>query len=146
MAKKKQNKSNPTILSLFAGSGGMDLGFINAGFDIVWANDFEEDCVKTYKKNIDDARESPAFSFFKILKNKNIIVDYHDPYIKKIKTRKVKKAIKSVNLKNIKKYDTVFLLTDHDCFNYKYIKRNSNFIVDTRNVFKKDIKGKLLKL
>jgi len=39
------------ILSLFAGAGGMDLGFKNAGFDIIWANDFDPDSVKTYKRN-----------------------------------------------------------------------------------------------
>ena len=39
------------IISLFAGAGGMDLGFKNAGFDIVWANDFDLDSVKTYKRN-----------------------------------------------------------------------------------------------
>ena len=42
------------ILSLFAGAGGMDLGFKNAGFDIVWANDFDPDSVKTYKRNFGD--------------------------------------------------------------------------------------------
>ena len=42
------------ILSLFAGAGGMDLGFKNAGFDIVWANDFDLDSVKTYKRNFGD--------------------------------------------------------------------------------------------
>ena len=48
---KKINKK-PTVLSLFSGAGGMDLGFIKAGFDIVWSNDFDPDSVKTYKKNI----------------------------------------------------------------------------------------------
>lgn len=47
-----KNKKNPTVLSLFSGAGGMDLGFINAGFDVLWANDFNEDAVNTYKKNI----------------------------------------------------------------------------------------------
>ena len=42
------------ILSLFAGAGGMDLGFKNAGFDIGWANDFDPDSVKTYKRNFGD--------------------------------------------------------------------------------------------
>ena len=32
----------------------MDLGFINAGFDIVWANDFFKEAVESYKKNVDD--------------------------------------------------------------------------------------------
>ena len=39
------------IISLFAGAGGMDLGFKNAGFDIMWANDFDPDSVKTYRRN-----------------------------------------------------------------------------------------------
>ena len=42
------------ILSLFAGAGGMDLGFKNAGFDVIWANDFDPDSVKTYKRNFGD--------------------------------------------------------------------------------------------
>lgn len=40
------------VVSLFSGAGGMDLGFVNQGFDIVWANDFDENAVKTYQKNI----------------------------------------------------------------------------------------------
>ena len=43
-------KNTLKVLSLFAGAGGMDLGFKNAGYDIVWANDFDPDSVKTYKK------------------------------------------------------------------------------------------------
>jgi len=37
------------LISLFSGAGGMDLGFKNAGYDIIWANDFEKDAVKTYE-------------------------------------------------------------------------------------------------
>lgn len=40
------------VISLFSGAGGMDLGFINAGFEIIWANDFFEDAVHSYRKNI----------------------------------------------------------------------------------------------
>lgn len=40
------------IVSLFSGAGGLDLGLIQAGHEIVWANDFDDDCVKTYRKNI----------------------------------------------------------------------------------------------
>lgn len=42
------------VLSLFSGAGGMDLGFLHSGFDIVWANDFFEEAVNSYKKNIGD--------------------------------------------------------------------------------------------
>lgn len=40
------------IISLFSGCGGMDLGFIKAGMDVIWANDLYEDAVETYKNNI----------------------------------------------------------------------------------------------
>ena len=40
------------VVSLFAGAGGMDLGFINAGFEIIWANDFFEEAVNSFRKNI----------------------------------------------------------------------------------------------
>ncbi len=48
----KQHKYR--VVSLFSGAGGMDLGFINAGFEIVWANDFFKEAVESYKKNVDD--------------------------------------------------------------------------------------------
>jgi DNA (cytosine-5)-methyltransferase 1 len=40
------------VISLFSGAGGMDLGFINAGFEIIWANDFFQEAVDSYRKNI----------------------------------------------------------------------------------------------
>lgn len=40
------------VISLFSGAGGMDIGFINSGFEIVWANDFFKEAVESYKKNI----------------------------------------------------------------------------------------------
>ena len=44
--------SKPTVVGLFAGCGGLDLGFKKAGFEIIWANDFDKDSVKTYEENI----------------------------------------------------------------------------------------------
>lgn len=35
-------------VSLFCGAGGMDMGFHNAGLDVVWANDFYRDACDTY--------------------------------------------------------------------------------------------------
>lgn len=40
------------IVSLFSGAGGLDLGFIQAGHNIVWANDLYDDAVETYRYNI----------------------------------------------------------------------------------------------
>lgn len=40
------------IISLFSGAGGLDLGLIQAGNSVIWANDIDKDAVATYKLNI----------------------------------------------------------------------------------------------
>ncbi len=39
------------VVSFFAGCGGLDLGFEQAGFDVVWANESEPHCRATYLRN-----------------------------------------------------------------------------------------------
>ena len=39
-------------VSLFSGIGGFDLGFMYAGFNIIWANDFDKYACETYSKNV----------------------------------------------------------------------------------------------
>lgn len=45
-------KYKPKILSLFSGCGGLDLGFIQEGFEVVWANDNFHEACETYRHNI----------------------------------------------------------------------------------------------
>lgn len=40
------------VISLFSGGGGLDLGFVKAGYNIVWAIDNTSNAVETYKQNI----------------------------------------------------------------------------------------------
>ena len=42
------------IVSLFAGCGGLDLGFEKAGFNVVWANEYDKSIHKTYRLNHPD--------------------------------------------------------------------------------------------
>lgn len=42
------------IISLFSGAGGLDLGIIQAGNEVIWANDIDKNAVETYKHNISD--------------------------------------------------------------------------------------------
>lgn len=49
-----ENNKKYKVAGLFSGCGGLDLGFINSGFNVIWANDFFKDAVETYKKNIGD--------------------------------------------------------------------------------------------
>lgn len=43
---------NMKAISLFSGAGGLDVGFRESGFDILWANDFDKNACETYAKNI----------------------------------------------------------------------------------------------
>lgn len=40
------------VVSLFSGAGGLDLGLIRAGNEVLWANDIDANAVATYRKNI----------------------------------------------------------------------------------------------
>lgn len=42
------------VISLFSGAGGLDLGFKQAGHNILWANDIDKDACETYRENIGD--------------------------------------------------------------------------------------------
>lgn len=94
----------------------------------------------SYKKNIDDMRESPTLKLIEILQSKGSHIDYNDPYVPKLQpSRKYKYDMVSVELteESLKKYDLIVLSTDHDCFEYDLIALNSKLIVDTRNAFER---------
>ena len=96
-----------------------------------------------YKKNIDDSRESPSLTIIDMLIKMSADVQYSDPYLSKApKTRKFNFDLKNVKLttENIKLFDVVVLVTDHDDFDYNFIEKHAQLIIDTRGVFKKSKK------
>ncbi|PCI96456.1 MAG: DNA (cytosine-5-)-methyltransferase [Alphaproteobacteria bacterium] len=42
------------VVSLFSGCGGLDLGLMKSGHEIIWANDIYKDAAETYRNNIGD--------------------------------------------------------------------------------------------
>ena len=90
----------------------------------------------SYKKNIDDIRESPSLDILYLLNKNNSIVEYFDPYVSEfIFNKKTNKSLKKLNSKIIKEFDAVIILTDHSNVDYKLIKDNASIIIDTRNVY-----------
>jgi len=60
-----KTQSSLRLVSLFAGCGGMDKGFEDAGFNRVWANDFDKDAQAVFRLNLGeidcrDIREVPV--------------------------------------------------------------------------------------
>ncbi|MEW6417640.1 MAG: nucleotide sugar dehydrogenase [Nitrospirota bacterium] len=105
----------------------------------------------TYKKDVDDVRESPSLELIEQLRNKGAKVDYNDPYVARThKMRHYDLKMSSVPLteKNLKKYDCVVISTDHSSYDYGFIARHSRLVIDTRNAMKGisgSTKGKIIK-
>jgi UDP-N-acetyl-D-glucosamine dehydrogenase len=89
----------------------------------------------SYKKNVDDMRESPSVVLMEKLRGLGADVSYSDPLVPVFpKMRRHKFDLCSVPLDHdvIAGYDCVLLATDHDRFDYDLIKASARLIVDTR--------------
>lgn len=96
----------------------------------------------SYKKNVDDMRESPAVIIMELLRERGVKLSYSDPHISKFKKmREHSFNLESVVLSSekIRSYDCVILTTDHDKFDYDLIIQNSNLLVDTRGKYKEQL-------
>ena len=94
----------------------------------------------SYKKNVDDDRESPSIEIMKILKNKKIKFDYNDPYfpyLRKGRNLNFNKKSIPINKNTLKKFSATLIVTDHDKYDYEFIYKNSNLVFDSRGVYKK---------
>ena len=92
-----------------------------------------------YKKNIDDARESPSVKIMELLRLKGAEVAYSDPHIPvfpKMRDHKFNLSSIDISNKNLKLFDALVLATDHEQFDYKTIGNYKGIIIDTRNKLK----------
>jgi len=89
-----------------------------------------------YKKDIDDARESPGIKIIELLQEGGAEVSYYDPYIPQIyDMRQTDLVMSSVKLTEelLKEQDAVIIVTAHSNIDYKNIVDNSSIVIDTRN-------------
>ncbi len=89
----------------------------------------------TYKKDVNDLRESPSIEIIKILQKKKCNVSYHDPLIPYLNVPGIKMRSSKLTPAALKKQDIVLLITDHSDLDYKMIAKSSKIIFDTRNIF-----------
>ena len=89
-----------------------------------------------YKKDINDIRESPALDIIQLLINSGAKIDYHDPFVPKLRFNEYSlNNTDNLNQKKLVRYDACVVVTDHSCINYELIYDNCELIIDTRNVF-----------
>lgn len=91
-----------------------------------------------YKKNVDDARESPSARIIEHLTKKEAIVGYSDPHLPEFpKMRDYQFDLKSLPLteETLGAQDAVVIATAHDRFDYDFVFTHSKLIIDTRGVY-----------
>ncbi|MCF6096384.1 nucleotide sugar dehydrogenase [Thermovorax subterraneus] len=100
----------------------------------------------TYKKDIDDMRESPVLKMIGLLEKSGAKVTYSDPYVPEfIHNGKLYKSVE-INNENLQSSDLVMITTDHEKFDYELIYRYSPLILDTRNALRNIKDPKIFKL
>ena len=91
----------------------------------------------SYKKNIDDLRESPSLTIIELLRREGADVLYNDPYHPTVgRGRHYNLNMTSTPLDNLGQYDCVLIVTDHSDYDYPAIVRDSQLVVDSRNATK----------
>ncbi len=88
----------------------------------------------SYKKDIDDLRESPSLALIELLRKRGAEVFYNDPYFPTVgHGRHYDLNMSCTPLENLGSYDCILIATDHSDYDYARIVREAQLVVDTRN-------------
>jgi UDP-N-acetyl-D-glucosamine dehydrogenase len=87
-----------------------------------------------YKKDSEDARESPSLKLIELLNDKGATVSYHDPYIPKVQVLNDTLASVDLTEDGLSSADCVVIATDHSHYDYSYIASKASLVFDTRGV------------
>jgi UDP-N-acetyl-D-glucosamine dehydrogenase len=99
----------------------------------------------TYKKDIDDVRESPALDILRILEGRGAKVSYNDPHVPSLEMNDT--TLQSVSLfPAAREADVVVIVTDHSSYPYRDVVESASLVVDTRNATKGIVSDKIIKI
>jgi UDP-N-acetyl-D-glucosamine dehydrogenase len=91
----------------------------------------------SYKRDIDDLRESPSLTIIELLRQKGADVSYNDPFFARVgRGRHYDLNMENTPLDNIEEFDAVLIVTDHSSYDYKDIVNRAQLVVDSRNATK----------
>jgi UDP-N-acetyl-D-glucosamine dehydrogenase len=89
----------------------------------------------SYKRDIDDLRESPALDVLQLLQQRGAKVMYHDPYIPEIEFDE--RSLMSIDLDDgLRQADCTVIVTNHSNLDYQKVVTASKVVIDTRNATK----------
>jgi len=85
-----------------------------------------------YKKNSNDARETPATGVIRELAKLGATLRVHDPHVQAFELRDLVELV-PLSVEEVQAADAVVLLTDHDDVDYSVVTANADYIFDTRH-------------
>ena len=93
-----------------------------------------------YKKDVDDARESPGFELMELLLKKGAQVTYNDPHIPRLPRMRhypdLQMDSQALTAEYLRAQDCVLIATDHSAYDWNWVVGHAQLIVDTRNATK----------
>jgi UDP-N-acetyl-D-glucosamine dehydrogenase len=89
-----------------------------------------------YKKNLGDARESPALEVLRLLRLEGVRVEFHDPYVASVTSEGQVIRSRPLSPREVKRADLVIVTTDHSAVDYAMVGRHASHVFDTRNAMK----------
>ncbi|HEX4137681.1 MAG TPA: nucleotide sugar dehydrogenase [Bryobacteraceae bacterium] len=98
----------------------------------------------SYKKDIEDVRESPALDIIHLLQKRGAAISFSDPHVPEIRLED--ETVLRENSAALADADCVVIVTDHSSFDYKALVDRARLIVDTRNALKGFESGKIVRL
>ena len=99
----------------------------------------------SYKRDIDDVRESPALDIMHLLEKRGAKVSYSDPHVPSVKFGGHRCAAEDFE-SSVEQADCVVIVTDHKAFDYRLVVDRAKLIVDTRNALKGYVSDKIVRL
>lgn len=96
----------------------------------------------TYKKDVNDIRESPAWKVTELLAERDIAVHVHDPHF----TEQTKFPQFELSEKYLKQFDLTVILVDHSNIDWELVVKHSKKIIDTRNITKNFPSDKIIRI
>ncbi|MBU3810354.1 MAG: nucleotide sugar dehydrogenase [Candidatus Niameybacter stercoravium] len=88
----------------------------------------------SYKKDVDDLRESPAIEVYQLLKESGAQITYYDPYISKFTLKGEEVCSVALDEQAMKENSLIIIITGHTCINYETLLEQGRLIFDTQNV------------
>jgi UDP-N-acetyl-D-glucosamine dehydrogenase len=89
-----------------------------------------------YKKDVDDPRESPAFTLLELLQAKGARISYNDPHVPRLprmRHHNLRMDSQPLSPEFLCEQDCVVIVTDHSAYDWDLVVENTRLVVDTRN-------------